>query len=150
MKLIIRQKPSKHSNWREFYPANNDGETVGMQSIVRIMPVLKDVNNKEKLEAVMLIPNKFGLLLPNMDGGVDFIHTIRKSQEFDVYMGIMGTDLSSTAVMFQLQNSAFDEVSEPVRNTPSHPSTGEKNGNQKPLVHGQRIAYEPLICRVGT
>jgi hypothetical protein len=32
------------------------------------------------------------------------------------------------------QNSAFDDVSEPVRNTPSQPRNGEKNGNAAPVA----------------
>ena len=40
----------------------------------------------------------------------------------------------SAVVACSLQNNAFDEVSEPVRNTPSHPSTGEKNGNRNPVL----------------
>ena len=31
------------------------------------------------------------------------------------------------------QKSAFDEVSEPVKNTPNQPRIGEKNGNKKPV-----------------
>ena len=30
-------------------------------------------------------------------------------------------------------NKAFEEVSEPVKNTPNHPKNGEKNGNKAPV-----------------
>jgi len=33
-----------------------------------------------------------------------------------------------------LPNKAFEEVSEPVRKTPSHPRTGEKNGKRTPVL----------------
>ena len=36
-------------------------------------------------------------------------------------------------VYLSLQKRALDDVSEPVRKTPSHPSTGEKNGKRNPV-----------------
>jgi hypothetical protein len=40
----------------------------------------------------------------------------------------------SADVACNLQNSALDEVSDPVRNTPSHPRIGEKKGNKIPVL----------------
>jgi len=39
----------------------------------------------------------------------------------------------SAAVLWSEQNSALDEVSLPVRNTPSQPKIGEKNGKRIPV-----------------
>src|SRR5215216_6892847 len=43
------------------------------------------------------------------------------------------------AVTFwRLANRAFEDVSEPVRATPSHPMIGEKNGNKRPVAAAAR------------
>src|SRR5690606_19803449 len=43
------------------------------------------------------------------------------------------TPMVSAAVACSLQNNAFEDVSEPVRNTPNQPSIGEKKGNNTPV-----------------
>src|SRR5215213_8348101 len=51
----------------------------------------------------------------------------------------LGLRLSCWAVTFcKLANRAFEEVSEPVRATPSHPMIGAKNGNRKPVAAAAR------------
>ncbi|MOA30301.1 hypothetical protein D3C78_1513810 [compost metagenome] len=41
-------------------------------------------------------------------------------------------------------NRALDEVSEPVRNTPSQPRNGEKNGNAAPVPASTRAMVEDM------
>jgi hypothetical protein len=77
IELKTRNKPSKYSNWLEFSNVAYKEDPIGAKSIDRIMPLLKDVDNHDKLEAVMLSPNKYGLLLLNSEGGADFIRFVR-------------------------------------------------------------------------
>ena len=42
------------------------------------------------------------------------------------------------------QNSALDDVSEPVRNTPSQPRIGEKNGNAAPVPARTRAMVDDM------
>ena len=51
----------------------------------------------------------------------------------------LGLRLSCWAVTFcRLANRAFEEVSEPVSATPSHPMMGAKNGNKTPVAAAAR------------
>src|SRR5664279_3086289 len=46
--------------------------------------------------------------------------------------------ITSDDARCSLQNKAFEEASEPVIKTPSHPSMGEKNGNNTPVLASAR------------
>src|SRR6476646_2119593 len=52
---------------------------------------------------------------------------------FAATMRTSETPIWCAVMLWRLENNALLDVSEPVRNTPSQPSTGEKNGNQCPL-----------------
>ena len=73
-------------------------------------------------------------------GEIIFAVTPPEALEATASSGDMPT---AAAVSFCMPpNSAQDEVSEPVRNTPSQPSRGEKNGNRLPVCVNARPSVE--------
>ena len=64
----------------------------------------------------------------------EIIFPVTPPEEFEatVRIGLRSSRVADTCC--NRPNSAFAEVSEPVMNTPSHPSTGEKNANIGPVA----------------
>lgn len=61
---------------------------------------------------------------------------------FAATIRISETPVCCAAVAWSAAKSAFDEVSEPVRNTPSQPRNGEKNGNALPVCASASASVE--------
>src|SRR5450830_59789 len=57
---------------------------------------------------------------------------------------VSDTPIWCAVVFCKEQNKAFDEVSEPVRKTPSQPRNGEKNGKAAPLPASSRARVDDM------
>src|SRR5688500_4536215 len=64
----------------------------------------------------------------------EIIFPVTPPEAFALTVTTGSTPRVSAEVDCNLQNKALDEVSDPVRNTPSQPSIGEKNGNSGPVA----------------
>ena len=62
------------------------------------------------------------------------IFPVTPPEAFALTVTTGSTPRVSAEVACNLQNKALDDVSDPVRNTPNHPSIGEKNGNSEPVA----------------
>src|SRR5688572_476092 len=63
----------------------------------------------------------------------EIILPVTPPEAFALTVTTGSTPRVSAEVDCNLQNKALDDVSDPVRNTPSHPRMGEKNGNRAPV-----------------
>ena len=52
------------------------------------------------------------------------------------------TPTCCAVIACKFENSAFADVSEPVKNTPIHPKNGEKNGNNPPVPASANASVE--------
>src|SRR5688500_17114464 len=63
----------------------------------------------------------------------EIIFPVTPPEAFALTVTTGSTPRASADVDFNLQNKALEDVSDPVRNTPSHPRMGEKKGNRAPV-----------------
>src|SRR5688572_11952736 len=68
-----------------------------------------------------------------MDCG-EIIFPVTPPDAFAATVMTGSTPIASAVECCSLQKSALEDVSEPVRNTPNQPRTGEKNGKRIPVL----------------
>ncbi|MNN41007.1 hypothetical protein D3C81_1551000 [compost metagenome] len=59
-------------------------------------------------------------------------------------ISVSDTPIWCAVVFCSEQNSALDDVSDPVRNTPSQPRNGEKNGNAAPVPASSSASVDDM------
>ena len=97
----------------------------------RVMAMLCPRAKRKRLPSCPIIP--VAAVATLMDWG-EIILPVTPPEEFTATASSGGIPTACAVERCIPQKRAFDEVSEPVRNTPSQPRIGAKNGNRLPVL----------------